>query len=147
MDWNRWNAISRLLVAAWLVASGFSEAVWAAEDRGLTLDHQAAGLTVILTTQPSPPRAGENLLRIDLTDAQNQPLPHAQVRLVLTQALTMPGMHSDRPKEIEATSTHVGVYVGRAHLATPVRWEVIVKVVRPGHPATDAVFYLNVEPT
>jgi hypothetical protein len=87
------------------------------------------------------------LLRVDLTDGQNQPLPHAQVRLVITPARTMPGMHSDRPKEVEASSTHVGVYVGRVHLATPGRWEVILKVVRPGHPATDAIFYLDVEPS
>jgi len=68
------------------------------------------------------------------------------VRLVIMQARTMPGMHSDRPQEVEATSTHGGVYVWRVHLATPGRWEVIVKVMRPGHPATQAVFYLDVGP-
>jgi hypothetical protein len=67
--------------------------------------------------------------------------------IVLTQAFTMPGMHSERPQEIEAVSTHAGSYEGRVPLATPGRWEVIVKVMRPGHPATQAVFYLNVEPT
>ena len=67
--------------------------------------------------------------------------------IVLPQAFTMPGMHSERPREIEAVSTHAGSYEGRVHLATPGRWEVIVKVMRPGHPATEAVFYLHVEPT
>jgi hypothetical protein len=135
------------VVAGLLIAGNLSGVVWGGEARGVTLHHQAAGLIAALTTQPSPPRVGENLLRVDLTDAQNQPLPHAQVRLVITQALTMPGMHSERPQEVEATSTHVGSYAGRVHLATPGRWEVIVKVVRPGHPATEAVFYLNVDPT
>jgi hypothetical protein len=144
---NGWNVILRLLVATLLVTSGFSAAVWAAEDGGLTLHHQAAGLTVTLTTQPSPPRAGESLLRIDLTDVQGQPIPRAQVRLVLTQARTMPGMHSERSREVQTISTHVGVYEGRVHLATPGRWEVIVTVVHPGHPAMQALFYLNVEPT
>jgi protein-S-isoprenylcysteine O-methyltransferase Ste14 len=36
--------------------------------------------------------------------------------------------------------------VGRVHFATPGRWEVIVKVVRPGHPATDAICHLDVAP-
>jgi hypothetical protein len=134
------------VVAGWLIAGNLSGVVWGGEAGGVTLHHQAAGLSAALTTQPSPPRAGENLLRVDLTDGQDQPLPHVQVRLVITQTRTMPGMHSDRPREVEATSTHVGSYVGRVHLATPGRWEVIVKVVRPGHSATEAVFYLDVEP-
>jgi hypothetical protein len=134
------------VIAGLLIASNLAGVVWGGEAGGVTLHHQAAGLSAVLTTQPSPPRAGENLLRVDLTDGQNQPLSHAQVRLVITQARTMPGMHSDRPQQVEATSTHVGVYVGRAHLATPGRWEVIVKVVRPGYPANDAIFYLDVEP-
>jgi hypothetical protein len=141
-----WRIVYGWFVAGLLIAGNLTGVVWGGEAGGVTLHHQAAGLAATLTTQPSPPRAGENLLRVDLTDRQNQPLPHAQVRLVITQALTMPGMHSDRPQEVEATSTHVGVYVGRVHLATPGRWEVIVKVVRPGHPATQAVFYLDVEP-
>ncbi|HXH13334.1 MAG TPA: FixH family protein [Alphaproteobacteria bacterium] len=141
------NAIAGVFAAGLLIAGGFSEDVRAGEDRGLTLHHQAAGLTVTLTTQPSPPRAGENLLRVDLTDVQGQPIPHAQVRLVLTQAFPMPGMHPEPSREIEATSTHVGGHVGRIHLATPGRWEVIVKVVRPGRPATQALFYLTVEPS
>lgn len=141
-----WNAIAGMFAAGLLIAGGFSGDVQAGEDRGLTLHHQAAGLTVTLTTQPSPPRAGENLLRVDLTDVQGQPIPHAQVRLVLTQAFPMPGMHPEPSREIEATSTHAGVYAGRVHLATPGPWEVIVKVVRPGRPATQALFYLTVEP-
>ena len=135
-------ALAGLLIAGILLG-----VVWGGKAGGVTLHHQEAGLIAALTTQPSPLRAGENLLRVDLTDGQNQPLPHALVRLVITQARTMPGMHSDRPQEVEAASTHLGSYVGRVHLATPGRWEVIVKVVRPGHPATEAVFYLNVDPT
>lgn len=134
------------VVAGVFIAGNLAGVTWGGEGGGLTLHHQAAGLSAVLTTQPSPPRAGENLLRVDLTDAQNRPLSHAQVRLVITPARPMPGMHSDRSQEIDATSTHVGVYVGRVHLATPGRWEVIVKVVRPGYPATDAIFSLNVEP-
>jgi YtkA-like len=142
-----WRVVQGWVLAGLLIAGTLSGVVWGGEAGSVTLHHQAAGLTATLTTQPSPPRAGENLLRVDLTNAEDQPLPHAQVRLIITQVRTMPGMHSDRPQEVEAISTHVEVYVGRVHLATPGRWEVIVKVVRPGHPATQAVFYLNVEPT
>jgi YtkA-like len=142
-----WRVVYGWALAGLLIAGNLTGVVWGGEAGGVTLHHQAAGLIAALTTQPSPPRAGENLLRVHLTNAEDQPLPHAQVRLIITQVLTMPGMHSERSQEVEATSTHVGVYVGRVHRATPGRWEAIVKVVRPGHPATQAVFYLNVEPT
>jgi len=121
--------------------------VFAGEQRGVTCHHQAAGLPMTLATQPSPPRAGDNRLRVDLTDVRGQSLAHARERFALTQARTMPGMHSERPQEVEATSTHMGSYEGRVHLATPGRWEVIVKVVPPGRPAAQAVFHLQVEPS
>lgn len=116
-------------------------------NRGITLYHQAAGPTVTLTTQPSPPRAGENFLRLELTDTQKQPIPHARMRLVLTQVGTMPGMHSERSWEIAAAATHAGGYEGRVHLASPGRWEVIVHVMQPSRPATEAIFYRDVEPS
>lgn len=104
-----WRVTYGWALVGLLIASNFTGVVWGGETGGVTLHHQAAGLAARLTTQPSPPRAGENLLRVGLTDVQNQALPHAQVRLVITQARTMPGMHSDRPQEVEATSTHGGV--------------------------------------
>jgi hypothetical protein len=147
MQWTHWHVTYGWALAGLLMASHLTGVAWGGEASGVTLHHQAAGLAARLTTQPSPPRAGENLLRVDLTDVQNQALPHAQVRLVITQAGTMPGMHSDQPREVEATSTHGGAYEGRVHLATPGPWEVIVRVVRPGHSATHAIFYLDVEPS
>ncbi len=103
------------------MANTLWEGVLAGEQRGVTCHHQAAALTMTLATQPSPPRAGGNLLRVDLTDAQGQPRAHAHVRFILTQARTMPSMHNERPQEVEATSTHIGSYEGRVHLATPGR--------------------------
>ncbi|MGH8064285.1 MAG: FixH family protein [Candidatus Entotheonellia bacterium] len=129
-----------------LIVAHLSGSAWGGEAPGVTLHHQAAGLSASLTTQPSPPRTGDLRFHVELTDVRGQAMPHAQVRLILTQTRTMPGMHSERPQEIEAASTHAGSYEGRVHLATPGRWEVIVKVVRPGHPATQALFQLDVEP-
>ena len=147
MHCKRWRGMPGLICAGALVVSYFLGYAWGGENRGITLHHQAAGLTVSLTTQPSPPRPGDNLLRIELTDMQKQPIPHAQVRLVLTQASTMPGMHSEPPWEIVAASTHAGSYEGRGHLTSPGRWEVIVQVMQPGRPATEAIFYLDVKPS
>lgn len=144
---RRWQVMPRSIGVSLLVVSHFLGYAWGAEGGGLTLHHQPAGLTVNLTSQPSPPRAGENLLRIELSDVDRQPIPHAQVRLVLTQARTKPGMHSERPRETVATSTHAGTYEARVHLASPGRWEVIVHVTPPGRPATKAIFYLDVEPS
>jgi hypothetical protein len=146
MHRKRWSIIPGLICVCVLVVGHLLEYAWGGESRGIALHHQASGLHVSLTTQPSPPRAGDNLLRIELVDAQKQPIPHAQVRLVLTQASTMPGMHSERPREIATAPTHAGGYEGRVHLASPGRWEVIVHVVPPSRPATEAIFYLNVEP-
>jgi YtkA-like len=147
MNQKYWRVVAESVCVGLLIAGNLLGDAWGAENLGVTWHHQAAGLTATLITQPSPPRAGENLLRVELTNVQGQPIPHAQVCLISTQALTMPGMHSDRLQEVQATSTHVGVYEGRVHLATPGRWEVIVKVVRPGYPATEAVFYLDAQPT
>jgi hypothetical protein len=147
MNRKYWRVVAESVCVGWLIAGNLLGDAWGAENRGVTWHHQAAGLTATLITQPGPPRASENFLRVDLTDVKGQPIPHAQVRLVLAQMHTMPGMHNELPQEIEAPSTHVGVYVGRAHLATPGRWEVIVKVGRPRDPATEAVFYLDVQPT
>jgi|SRR5919108_6298262 hypothetical protein len=147
MNRRYWRVVAEPVCVGLLSAGNLLGEAWGAANRGVTLHHQAAGLTAILITQPSPPRAGENLLRVELTNVQGQPIPHAQVRLISTQALTMPGMHSDRPQEVQATSTHVRVYEGRVHLARPGRWEVIVKVIRPRYPATETVFYLDVQPT
>jgi hypothetical protein len=145
MTRNVWQVIPKFVFAGFFIMSVLWGGSEAGQDSGITQHHAAAALTITLATQPSPPRAGENLLRVDLTDTQGQPIAHAQVRLVLTQAHLMPGVHSERPLEVEATSTHVGVYVARVHLATSGRWEVIVKVVQPGRPATQAVFSLAVE--
>lgn len=142
-----WCGMSGLAAAGLFMANTLWGDVFAGEQRGVTFHHQAAGLTMTLATQPSPPRAGDNLLRVDLTDVQGQSMAHAHVRFVLTQGRTMPGMPSERPQEVEAISTHIGSYEGRVHLATPGRWEVIVNVRPPGRPATQAVFHLEVEPS
>jgi len=144
---RRWYILPGSIGVGLLVVGNLLGYVWGEESRGITLHHQPAGLTVSLTSQPSPPRAGENFLRIELTDANRQPIPHAQVHLVLTQARTMPGMHSERPRETPAASTHAGNYEARVHLVSPGRWEVIVHVAPPGRPATKAIFYFDVEPS
>ena len=148
MTRSAWNPIPRSVFASiFIISFFFWGEVQAGEDGGVRLHHPSAGLTIVLATQPSPARAGDVLLRVDVTDLQGQPAPHARVRLVVTQTRTMPGMHGEAMQEIEATPTHLGAYVGQVRLATPGQWEVIVKVVRPGRPATQAVFSLAVEPS
>jgi Cu(I)/Ag(I) efflux system membrane fusion protein len=84
-------------------------------------------LTLTLLTQPEKPKAGENVIRLKITDKAGQPIKDAQVSFVFN--MTMPGMV---PSKGEGKLSKDGFYETKAMLAMAGQWEVTVIVRRPG---------------
>lgn len=79
-----------------------------------------------LTTDPSPPRRGNNIVRVKLTKANNQPLPGAQVTatffMAAMPAMGMAAMRVPTPLNDKGG----GLYQGPVRLASGGTWQVTV---------------------
>ena len=84
-------------------------------------------LTLTLLTQPDKPKAGENVIRVKVTDKAGQVVKDAQVSFVFN--MTMPGMI---PIKGEGKLSQDGFYETKAMLSMAGQWEVSVNVRRPG---------------
>jgi RND family efflux transporter MFP subunit len=95
-------------------------------------DTAESGSTVVLRTQPDPPRSGENTFEVEVTGADRQPLVDAQVKLTLSMpampSMNMPAMSS----EATLAPAGVGVYRGSALIPMPGRWDVTITARRGG---------------
>ena len=100
---------------------------------------QVAGLSLTLTTLPETPKAGENVLRLKLTDQAGKPVTNAKVLFIYT--MPMPGM-----SETKAHATHSkdGIYEGKAMLGMGGTWEVTANVTIPGKPPISEKFRFTV---
>ncbi|HME61769.1 MAG TPA: efflux RND transporter periplasmic adaptor subunit [Candidatus Binatia bacterium] len=84
-------------------------------------------LTLTLLTQPEKPKAGENVIRLKISNKAGQPIKDAQVSFVFN--MTMPGMV---PSKGEGKLSKDGFYETKTMLAMAGQWEVTVIVRRPG---------------
>jgi Cu(I)/Ag(I) efflux system membrane fusion protein len=84
-------------------------------------------LTLTLLTQPEKPKAGENVIRLKVTDKAGQIVKDAQVSFVFN--MTMPGMV---PSRGEGKLSQDGFYETKTMLAMAGQWEVTVIIRRPG---------------
>ena len=84
-------------------------------------------VTLTLATQPEKPKAGENVVRLKLTDKSGQIIKDAQVSFVFN--MTMPGMV---PSKGEGKLSKDGFYETKTNLAMAGQWEVTVTIRRPG---------------
>ncbi len=98
-------------------------------------EQKVGSTTLALSTVPSPPRVGENRLRIRLTDEKGNTITNARVSMSYT--MPMPGMS---PVRAEAALSKEGVYEAKANLAMGGTWEVTVKATIPGKPEVKAIF-------
>jgi Cu(I)/Ag(I) efflux system membrane fusion protein/cobalt-zinc-cadmium efflux system membrane fusion protein len=95
-------------------------------------DAPAAGVSVTFTTEPSPPRSGDNTYDVRLTGSDGTAIADAQVKVTLYMppmpSMNMPAMTSD------ATLTHVGggLYRGTGNVSMAGRWDVTIAVTRDG---------------
>ncbi len=94
-------------------------------------------LTLTLLTQPDKPKAGENVIRLKITDKAGQLVKNAQVSFVFN--MTMPGMV---PSKGEGKLSKDGFYETKAMLAMAGQWDVTVIVRRPGQKEIQEKFSL-----
>lgn len=86
-------------------------------------------LKLRVSTEPAPARLGDNTLRIEIKDAQGQPVTDATIALEYT--MDMPGMMIDKA---QASHTGQGVYTAQVRFTMAGPWGVTVSVQRPGRP-------------
>lgn len=100
-----------------------------------TEPRQVAGLSLMLTTVPDKPKAGNVLLNLKLTDQARKPVTNAQVVFVYT--MPMPGMTDSKAM---ARHTKDGLYEGTVLFGMGGTWVVTVNVTVPGQPAIVETF-------
>jgi RND family efflux transporter MFP subunit len=96
-----------------------------------------------LATLPSPPRKGENTLRVNLTAANGKPVAGAAVSVTFF----MPAMPAMGMSAMHVVSTLAdkgqGVYEGSVQLGTGGTWDVTVTATRNGQAVADKKLSLN----
>jgi membrane fusion protein, copper/silver efflux system len=100
---------------------------------------QVNGLGLSLSTVPEKPKAGEVLLRLNVTDQAGKPVTNAQVVFVYT--MPMPGMSDSK-----ATARHIkdGLYEGTVTFGMGGTWVVTVNLTVPGRPPIAEKFQFSV---
>lgn len=91
------------------------------------MEKKIQDLTLTLSTQPEKAKAGENVLRLKITDKDGKAVQDAQVYFNYTMA--MPGMAASKA---DAKLSKDGFYEAKTNLAMAGSWEVTVMVRRPG---------------
>jgi membrane fusion protein, copper/silver efflux system len=94
-------------------------------------------LTLTVTTQPERPKAGENVVRLKITDKSGQVIKDAQVSFVFNMA--MPGMV---PSKAEGKLSKDGFYETKTNLAMAGQWEMTVTIRRAGQKEIQEKFSL-----
>ena len=100
---------------------------------------QAAGLSLMVTTTPEHPKAGDVLLKLKLTDQAGKPVTNAQVLFVYT--MPMPGMTDSK---VTARHTADGLYEGKVMFGMGGTWVVTVNVTVPGRPPVAEKYQFSV---
>ncbi|MBI2359369.1 MAG: efflux RND transporter periplasmic adaptor subunit [Deltaproteobacteria bacterium] len=94
-------------------------------------------LTLTLSTQPQKPKAGENIVRLKITDKAGKPVKDAKVAFVFQ--MTMPGM---APSKTDGKSSGDGFYEAKANLAMAGEWDATVTIRRLGQKEIQEKFRL-----
>ncbi|MDK2741792.1 MAG: efflux RND transporter periplasmic adaptor subunit [Nitrospira sp. BO4] len=100
---------------------------------------QMGGLTLSLTSMPEKPKAGNVLLRLNVTDQVGKPVTNAQVLFVYT--MPMPGMADSKAP---ARHTKDGLYEGTVTFGMGGTWLVTVNLTVPGRPPIAEKFQFSV---
>ncbi len=103
---------------------------------------QPAGYTITLTSKPSPPQLGENLLDISIKDSSGKPVQDGQV--FLTAAMAGMKMSTD-DDQIKTENKKNGHYSGKVDLSMGGKWQVTVHVKKGQQPESAAVFEFDIK--
>src|SRR3989304_3374210 len=101
-------------------------------------EKKVEGITLPFSTTPSPPKVGQNLLRVRLTDSSGEVISNAKVSLSFT--MPMPGMTDvSAPTSLSKD----GFYEAKANLGMGGTWNVTVRASIPGKPEVKATFAVS----
>jgi RND family efflux transporter MFP subunit len=93
---------------------------------------QAAQVQIEFSTQPSPPRKGDNIVRVKLAGGDGKPASGAQVGVTFFMpAMPAMGMSAEHASAVPADKGN-GLYEGPVQLTTGGTWQVTVTVRRDG---------------
>ncbi|HWO41517.1 MAG TPA: efflux RND transporter periplasmic adaptor subunit [Candidatus Eisenbacteria bacterium] len=101
-------------------------------------EKKAGDLTLTFSTEPQKPKAGENVLRLKITDKLGNLVKDAQVSFQYT--MNMPGMILAKA---DAKLSKDGVYETKANMGMAGEWDVTVIVRRPGQKEIQEKFKLT----
>ena len=104
------------------------------------MEKKAGDLILTLSTRPEKTKAGENTLRLRITDKGGKPVTDAQVSFQYT--MNMPGMVLSKA---EAKHSKDGWYETKANFAMAGQWDVTVNVRRPGQKDIQDKFQLSAQ--
>jgi len=105
--------------------------------KGGPQEKKVQDLTLLLSTQAEKPKAGENIVRLKITDKAGKLVKDAQVSFIYQ--MTMPGM---APSKAGGRLSRDGFYEAKANLAMAGEWEVHVVVRRAGQKEVQEKFRL-----
>jgi membrane fusion protein, copper/silver efflux system len=91
------------------------------------MEKKVGDLTLTLSTQPEKTKAGENTLRLRVTDKSGKPVTDAQVLFQYT--MNMSGMVLSKA---EAKHSKDGIFETKANFGMAGEWEITIIVRRPG---------------
>ena len=94
-----------------------------------------SGFTIALSTDPSPPRVGENRILVQVTDGSGKAVPN--INLTLASTMAMPGMPiTTTPMQLREKTMHeASINLGMAG-----QWDLTVTVQRTGQPDMKEAF-------
>jgi Cu(I)/Ag(I) efflux system membrane fusion protein len=105
--------------------------------KGGPQEKKVQDLTLILSTEAEKPKAGENIVRLKITDKAGKLVKDAQVAFIFQ--MTMAGM---APSKAEGKLSKDGLYEAKGNLAMAGEWEVTVTIRRPGQKEIQEKFKL-----
>ena len=109
----------------------------AAPVKGGPQEKKVQDLTLALSTQVEKPKAGENIVRLKITEKTGKIVKDAQVAFIFQ--MTMAGM---APSKADAKLSRDGFYEAKANLAMAGEWEVTVTIRRAGQKEIQEKFKL-----
>ena len=127
-----------LLLASMAVACGRSN-----DNAAPAASATTGGLNINLTTNPDPPKSGDNAIEVTVTDAKGAPVTDATVQteflMPAMPSMNMPAMRSS------ATLTHQGGgrYTGTGQLSMSGTWTTTITVTRGGQPLATKRLSIN----
>jgi Cu(I)/Ag(I) efflux system membrane fusion protein/cobalt-zinc-cadmium efflux system membrane fusion protein len=104
-----------------------------------------AGVKIVLSTQPDPPRKGSNIFRVKLTNAAGASIVGVQVNVTFFMpAMTAMGMAAMK-SSVDLTDKGGGEYEGSGELGSGGTWQVTLTAQQNGRVIGARHFTLNAE--